>query len=49
LHSETFISPHIDSKLISCTLFDVWAINTEDEYAEEGQAKPEIEVRLAPR
>jgi protoporphyrinogen oxidase len=31
------------------TLFDVWAINTEDEYAEEGQARPEIEVRLAPR
>jgi protoporphyrinogen oxidase len=30
-------------------IFDVWAINTEEEYAEEGQAKLESELRLAPQ
>lgn len=31
------------------TRFDVWEINTEQEYAEEGDAKREIEERLVPR
>lgn len=31
------------------TAFDVWSVNTEAEYAEEGDARPEIEQRLVPK
>ncbi len=31
------------------TALDPWSVNTEQEYAEEGEARPEIEERLVPR
>jgi hypothetical protein len=31
------------------TRFDPWSVNAEEEYAEEGEARKEIEERLVPR
>lgn len=37
------------SNMQQCGVFDVWSINTDSEYAEEGESSQDIEERLVPR